>query len=221
MRNFHPAVGIHLRERGAQHAHLLVTIAGRNREADAVETIGFWTGADHEDFVVEGVPHTFYGAGSIMSVDPLTNEAGVRVRTTRILFSTVLPEVQLALRGYHIRKQPCSLYVAYFDPDTHALIGVPQRAFKGYISGLEMTRPELGGSAEATLHLLSSARRLTQTLTLKKSNVALRARHPGDGFRRHSDISGAVEAVWGEVRASAPAPARATQPANRRTGADR
>ena len=46
----------------------------------------------------------------------------------------------------------------------------------------------------------SAARVLTRSLPLKKSDEALQQRYPNDRFRRHIDISGSVELVWGENR---------------------
>jgi hypothetical protein len=204
MRTLDISVAAHLNARGTQHAHLLVWLLGRNRETSQVESIGFWTGADHESFVVGGQARTYYGAGTILKVNPMISEAGLNVRTVRLVFSSIPPEVQLAVRGYDIRKQPCEMHVAHFDPATEGLIGGPQRVFKGYSAGVEIVRPEAGEAAECTLSLLSSAKALTRTLTTKKSDTALRARHPEDGFRKYSDISGTVEAVWGENRAAAP-----------------
>lgn len=212
MRTLEQAVAIHLRERGAKHAHLLIRMQGRDRTTGNVETIGFWTGADHENFIVEGQSQLFFGAGTLMKVNPLVSEAGLQVRTTRMQFSAIPAEVQLAARGYDIRRQPARLYVQYFNPETHQAIGGPQRVFKGFSEGLEIIRPELGGIAEITLSLMSTARQLTKTLSLKKSNVALLARAPLDGFRKYSDVSGAVEALWGEMRAAAPSPPRPAQP---------
>jgi hypothetical protein len=208
MRTLDQAVALHLSQRGPTHAHLLINVQGRNRETEEAETIGFWTGADHETFIVEGQPTSFFGAGTLMKINPLVSEAGVNVRTTRVEFSAIPPEVQLAVRGYDIRRQPCRIYVAYFNAETMEPIGSPQRVFKGFSMGLELIRPEPGGSADMTLNLMSAARQLTRTLSLKKSRTALLARVPGDGFRDFSDISGAVEAVWGEIRSTGPAPSR-------------
>jgi len=213
MRTLDTAVLAHLQQRGTQHAQLLAWVQARNRETDAIETIGFWTGADHEDFVVNGQTRTYYGAGTMLKVNPLIGEAGLKVRTSRLKLSHLAPEVQIAIRGYDARNAPCELHVAYFDPVSHALIDSPQRVFKGVIAGVDITRGEIGNEGSCEVGLLSSARSMIRTLALKKSDTALRARAPGDAFRQYTDISGTVEAVWGEQRAAAPsAPAAAAAP---------
>jgi len=194
----------HLQTRAARDAHLLVWIAARNRETDATETIGFWTGADHRDFSIGGETRSYYGAGTLLKMDNLVVETGLQVRTHRLVFSSVAPEVQLATRGYETREAPFQMHVAYSDALTKELIDAPVRRFKGVCAGLKITRPKKGGEANLELSVQSSAKELTKTLPIKKSDEALRARSPGDRFRRYTDISGSVETVWGDIRAKAP-----------------
>lgn len=204
------AINDHLQSRGPRHAHLLVWIEARNRDTQAAEEIGFWTGADHQDFTTGGQTQTYYGAGGLLKMSPLTIEAGLKVRTQRLTFSKVAPEVQLAVRGYDTYKARIRIYVAYFDVRTRALIDEPVRRFKGRVAGLTMPREkrEAGdkqpGFAKLELSVRSAAEELTQGLPVKKSDEALQERAPGDRGRRYIDVSGAAETVWGEIRAKAP-----------------
>tara|TARA_R110002094_G_scaffold160396_5_gene145786 strand:- start:1157 stop:1825 length:669 start_codon:yes stop_codon:yes gene_type:complete len=186
--------------RGAKHAHLLIWFQGRNRDTDEFETIGFWTGADQETFVVDGETRTYYAAGNVLKVEPLVSEIGLSVRTSRVTLSAISPEVEIAVLGYEIREAPCQMHIAYFDPITHELIDTPQRVFKGFTAGVDIIRPATGGEARCDISLRSSARALTRTSALKKSDVALRGRAPADAFRQYTDVSGTVEVVWGERR---------------------
>lgn len=93
-----------------------------------------------------------------------------------------------------------TIHVANFDPQTAVLIANPVRRFKGFIKGLDFTRPALGGEAKCEMAVQSAARVLTRTLPLKKSDGALRGRHAADGFRKYADLSGAIETAWGELR---------------------
>ncbi|MBM2294712.1 hypothetical protein JQX09_22400 [Sulfitobacter pseudonitzschiae] len=205
MRELSTAISQFLQSRGPRHAHLMVWIEARNRETGQAETIGFWTGADHTEIAIGGVTRTYFGAGTLLSMSPLIIEAGLNVRTSRLHFSKVAPEVQVAVRGYETREAPTEVHVAYFDALTHQLIDAPVRVFKGRITGLKMTRPKKGDpSAICEVSMQTTARALTKTLALKKSNAALLARAPSDQFRDAADISGAIETVWGEIRAKGP-----------------
>lgn len=220
------AIREHLQSRGGRHAQLLVRIAARDRETGAIQSTGFWTGKDHQDFTAEGVTQTYFGAGTLLDLDHLVVEKGLNVRTQRLVFSKVAPEVQLALRGYETREADTRIYIAYFNPLTREMIDAPVRRFKGKTVGLKIKRAKrapgkkTAGPATAELSVLSNAVELTKTLAVKKSEAALQGRAPGDGFRRYTDISGTVEVAWGELRATAlestsaasatPAPVRET-----------
>lgn len=202
-----PALLAHLQSRGARHARLLVWITARDRSTGLPETRGFWTGADHRVFSIGGEDRTYYGAGSLIRIAPLVGEGGVNVRNTRLSFSPISDEFRSAVQGYDTNDAPVQIHVANFDPATRQLIAEPQRRFKGFVKGLDFTRGVLGGEATCEVVVQSAARVLTRSLPLKKSDAALRARHPGDGFRQYTDVSGSIETVWGEARGAAPATA--------------
>lgn len=186
----------HLNARGARRARLLVWIMARDRTLGTPASIGFWTGADIRTFSIGGEARIYHGAGSLLKISPLVMETGVRVRTIRLVMSAIGPEFRQAVRAYDLRDARVDIHIANFDPLTRALIADPQRRFKGYVKGLTFPRAELGGESEAELAVQSAARALTRTLPLRKSDEALRERHPGDGFRRYVDVSGSVTVDW-------------------------
>ena len=195
----------HLQSRGTRMAHLLVWGRATDRATGAAATIGFWTGADHRIFDIDGESRTYLAAGSLLKVQPIIGEVGVRVRTTRLTFSGASPEFQQAVAQYDTNDARADFHVADFNAETHALIAAPQRRYKGYIKGIDYPRPAVKsdgkpGVAEAEVSVQSAARVLTRSLPLKKSDEALQQRHPNDRFRRYIDISGSVELVWGEHR---------------------
>lgn len=206
MRDFTPILLAHLAERGARHAQVLIWIEAKDRATGAPATIGLWSGADHETFSINGQARDYYGAGTILKVPPIITERGMSVRTTRMEFSAVAPEVQEATRGYETRNAPFQMHIANFDPQTEQLIAEPHRVYKGIVAGLEFTRPPPGEQATCELSIVNSARALTRTLALRKSDASLRARSPNDAFRQYADVSGSIEVVWGEIRQAAPTP---------------
>lgn len=204
MRAIHPDILAHLQARSPMNAALLVWFEARNRSTGLPETAGFWSGPDHREFSVGGAARTYHAAGSMISVPPLIGETGLNVRTTRLSFSPLSPEVQVAIRGYDTRRAPVEMHVVYFDAETDAQIGTPQRVFKGRVSGITLPRAAVGGEAAAEVAVSSAAEALIRTVALKRSDAALRARVAWDGFRRYTDVSGVVETVWGEERAKSP-----------------
>ena len=202
-----PARLAHLQSRGARHARRLVWITATERATGDPVSVGFWTGADHRVFSIGGADRSYYGAGSLIKVAPLVGETGIKVRTTRLTFSPISNEFRAAVALYDTNEAPVQIHVVNFDPQPRALIAEPLRRFKGFVKGLNFTRPTPGREATCEMAVQSAARVLTLTLPLKKSDAALQERHPGDGFRRYTDVSGSVETWWGERRGAAPASA--------------
>jgi hypothetical protein len=201
MRLLDPAICAQLAARNGLNARLLAFITARDRSTGDPVSIGFWTGEDHQTFVINGDARTYYGAGTLLSMPPLQSEVGLRVRSHRIVFSPLAPEVQQAIRGYDPRLAPTELHVAYFDLQSQALIADPVRVFKGFIDTVKIVTPPVGGSAEVQVDLMSSAHALTRVLALKKSHESLIARAPTDQFRSYTSVTGAVTCVWGEKKA--------------------
>lgn len=194
-----------LAARRGRVARVLVWIKAKNRSTGLAEPLGLWSGGDHQDFVIGGKARTYFGAGAMIDMDPLTSDIGLTVRRYVLNLSPIVPEVQQIIRGYDPRLAAVQIHVADFDPDTHSLLASPVRVFKGWIDTVHISEPAPDGEASCEVALLSAAQALTRTLPRKRSDQTLRARAPGDAFRKYADISGSVETVWGEKRGKAPA----------------
>ncbi|MDR5655367.1 hypothetical protein [Ruixingdingia sedimenti] len=199
MRSYDSATAAYMAARSPIHAHALVWVAARNRETGLSETIGFWTGDDHRDFVVAGSTRTYYGAGAALGVDPIRRGTGLQVRTQRLSLSGIAPEVQLAVRGYDVRHAVIEIHRAVFDPLTLALVAPPHRLFKGYIDKLRFQTGAKGEASSVDLDVASGARALATPLSRKRSDASLRARMPADAFRQYASQADAVETRWGSA----------------------
>lgn len=182
--------------------HHLVWIAARNRTTDEIETLGLWTGADHQEFSVEGELRPYVGAAGIVALPNIVSGTGTDVRSMRLRLAPMAPEVELAIRGYDARQAPIQIHRLLTDPDTMAPIGIPVRRFRGWINSLELVTAADGEEGRCDLTLVSSARAGTKTLAQKKSDASQRLRQrPGGGedrFYQYADVSGAVQVKWGE-----------------------
>lgn len=197
MRTYSPATAALFASRAPFVGHLLVWFRARNRDTDAVETIGFWTGADHADFVIGSETRTYYGAGAMISMDPIQRETGLKVRTQRITFSQVSAELMQLLRGYDSAHAPVEVRRAMFDPDTDMLVDTPHIIIKGYVNTAKLPTPAKGETASIPIEVATAARALTKPLSRFRSNATLLARTPGDPFRRYATMTDAVEVKWG------------------------
>ena len=197
MRSLSPVTQAWFDARNPIHAHALVWIEARHRSTDAVETIGLWTGDDHATFAVSGQARTYFGAGNVLSLDPIRRGTGLQVRTQRVTLSGLTPETQMALRGYDARHARVEIHRALFHPDTGLLLDAPHRLFRGTIDRLKIVTPARGETGKAEVELASAARALTTPVSRKRSDASLRARNPADGFRKYASQAEAVETPWG------------------------
>jgi hypothetical protein len=198
MRSYSPATAAYFASRGAFVGHVLVWIRARNRTSGATETIGFWTGDDHREFVIDGLTRTYYAAGALLSVDPIRRQTGVNGRTQRASLSHLAPEVLQALRGYDARQAPVEIHRALFNPDTGALIDEPHVIISGYIDKAPLPVPAKGETGSAKIEIATHARALTRNLGRSRSDATLRARAPGDAFRQYAGLADTVETPWGK-----------------------
>lgn len=195
-----PAEYSHLTARAGRRAAALIRITARQISSGAPVTAGFWTGPDHQEFVVEGAQQLYYGAGGLISVDPIRAIIGLDVQQCGASFALHTPEVTMAVRGYELRQAEVMIHRALFNPLTDELIGISRR-FKGQIDQVVITEPTEAEPGSCQITMVGSARRGTRVLALKKSDASQRLRNRVSGgedrFARYSDISGAVPARWG------------------------
>lgn len=198
MRDFSPATAAYFAARGPILAHVLMWVTARNRATGEHETIGFWTGADHQVFTIDGVARTYYAAGNMLAVDPLKWRAGLQVRTQRVTLSQVAPEVQELIRGYDPRHAAVEIHRALFDPVSEGLVDTPHLLLRGYVDKVSVTTPAKGATGDVTVEIASAARALTRPLNRYRSNASLTARAPTDTFRKYASTTDKIEVPWGK-----------------------
>lgn len=199
MRDYDLATSAYLAGRVGIVSRVLLWVTARNRTTGAAETMGLWTGEDHLDFTIDGQVRTYFGAGGLVDVPPLTFQSGLLVRRHRVTIGILTPEAQQLLRGYDARLGLVEIHRALFSTETRQLVADPHKVFTGWIDELTIKTPAAGGRAVAEVALVSAARGLTVALPLKKSDEVQKLR-AGDRFRKYQAISGTFETVWGETR---------------------
>lgn len=197
MRTYNPATAACFASRAAFIGHVLVWISARDRASGAVETIGFWTGADHQQFTIDGQVRLYYAAGAMLKMDPIRRQTGLKVRTQRITFSQIAPEMEMLIRGYDPRHAPVEVHRALFHPETEALIDEPHVLIRGFIDRAPLTTPAKGEAGQVTLEIASEARALTKPLSRSRSDATLRGRNGDDAFRQYASLTETAETPWG------------------------
>lgn len=186
-----------LEERRGTDAHVLLWFQARNRSTGAPETLGFWSGDDHREFLVDGEIRTYFGAGSVIDVPPIIAAPGFGVREYRVKLPPMLDEVKQLLQQYEPRHAEVHIHSAAFDIDTGNLMPPVNRRFKGYLNKAPEELGPKGKPSHTQLVLVSPARKLTQGLPLKRSNAELQRRNPNDLGREYSDVAGEWPVPWG------------------------
>jgi len=199
MRSFDAPTLAALQSRSAIVARLLIWATARNRASGLPESVGLWTGADDRSFTIGGSSRTYVGAGGLMQVPPMVSQIGLSVRMHRVTLSPLNQKVIDLIRVHDARFAPVEIHRALFDPLTMALISEPHRIFKGQVDEVELPIDGDGLQTRCEVTLASSARYLTRTLTLKRSDAS-QQRRSGDRFLRYADVSGEVDIFWGERR---------------------
>lgn len=209
MKILDPAILAARQARGGTSSHGLIWLTVKDRATGAPQTMGFWTGDDHQTFVINGVGRTYYGAGNLLAIGDLTSEVGLVIRMLDITLSGLTLEAQQAFKGYDARLAPVELHRAEFDPDTGNLLAEPERVFKGWADKVNWARGAKADDGTATMTctvtLASASRALTRTLAQKFSDASQKLRSPSDTFFQYVDVSGSATVFWGSKRVASSA----------------
>ena len=200
MRILDPTSAAYLAARTGVASRHMVHVIAKNRTTGALGALGLWQGDDHLTIAIGGINRTYYGAGTLIGVEPIRAGIGLEVRMLQLALSPLTPEVALMLRGYDARLAPAEIHRALLSLESGQLIAEPIRVFRGWVDEVKIRTGEVGGTNEATVTLASAARGLTRALTLTRSDAEMRRRNAGDRFREYTDVAGEVGVWWGEKR---------------------
>lgn len=186
---------------GAVVPRWLVWIQALDQETGLRQAAGFWSGDDDADFVIGGETRRYICVGAMLKLPALTYEAGTNVQSQPLSFSLLSQEVERAVRQYSLRLAPVEIHLMLHDAKTWEIAGIA-RAFKGTVEAATIKDGAKAGSgAPSTLDLevVSSSRRGTKTLPVKKSSASQRLRLETDRGRQYADMAGAkIHVAWGE-----------------------
>lgn len=198
MKTLAPALDAHLRSRTGITAHVLVWVEATDRTTGDPAPFGFWTGDDDREFVIDGSPRLYLGAGSLVEVGDLVCEIGYVVRMQRMTLSHLAGRIKTLLATVDVRLKRCAWHQVHLAHGSHDLVAPPRLVFKGRVERMPLPDAAQGREVAAEVEMASYAREMTRPLALKKSDEALQSRHPGDRFRRYIAVSGRVTTSWGE-----------------------
>lgn len=161
----------------------------------AAQSLGFWTGDDHDTLTVNGQPRLYYGAQGAIDFPPFVSEIGTQIRAYEFRLG-LSPEGEALVRGYRLGGAPIEIHTALFDARSMLLIDV-QPQFIGEIANVTLPSPDLDQPAAITLSCVSSARRGTMTRGAYQSDASQRLRSASDTIRAASELGSASSDPWG------------------------
>lgn len=186
-------------ERGPLAIDVLLWVVAKSRATGAAEAMGLWTGHDVISLTVEGAARTYYGAGTVLGINDIVSQMGTNVQMQSVRLNALTPEIEQMIQGYDARQAPVEIHLRRVDPETGAELDIT-RCFKGFLDGAPIATGAKGGSSALEAQLASSARNLTRTVALRRSDASHQRAHAGDGFFRHAAVSGSVPVWWGQVK---------------------
>lgn len=200
MRDLPPEILALLTKRQGIIVHRLYLLSARNRGTGDIEQIGIWSGADHQDFTVDGQTHTFYGGGNFLTSSDLKSDRGLTIRKLSVEMAPFTAEIRTVLREYDPKFQPMFVYLAFFDPETNNMVANPWRVFKGWIDTAPERRGAKGDKSQAVINGVGHTRILTRTFPAKRSNETQKLRDPNDTFFSNVAITGTINTPWGTAK---------------------
>lgn len=197
MRELPPEFANEIAKRGPISARTFIVVVAKNRETNVPERLCLWTGDDHQEFNVEGVNETFYGASGVLSIDDIKNEIGTNIRKLVITLANLTPEVAILIRGFNVKLAEVRIYTALFSPESGLQVTPFLRRFKGWVDKAPITTARKGSGSTAKFECVNHSRNLSRTVPSRRSNENQRLRNSGDAFFNYVTVTGNIQTNWG------------------------
>lgn len=182
-----------------------VNLKVKVRGSDPVEyvNIGMWNGrVPITTFVIN--PHTgasierdYTGVGSLLNVPPIPSKLDLEVRTIRMTFSGLTPEMLAAIRQYDAKFGEIEIHRGIFDPDTNRLVDPAMVRFFGMIDKAPIKISASGGVGTIDMECVSSSNILIRTSGKRFSDDTIKDDRSGDRICRFIDTQGDTRIWWG------------------------
>lgn len=197
MRNLPSEISSYLASNAGIVVRQLLWVEAKNRSTGEVETIGFWSGEDHIQFVIDGDTRTYYGSGQFIGFNELVVESSLTIRRLTATVVGITPEIETVLRNYDPKMAPTQVHLAFFSATTNNLLAPPVRVDKGWIDKFTIKTPIVNDKGEGSIQMMGNTRYLTRRLPFKRSDQTQKKRLAGDTFYNDVTITGQVSTPWG------------------------
>jgi hypothetical protein len=152
---------------------------------------------------------TWFGAGGLISISPITLVSNLTVQNVTVTLSQVADRVNDLVRSYECKQGRVEIFRGRFDPDTRLLVAPARSRFVGFIDDIQIRTPEEGGDGAVTLTCTSHTQELTRTNSETRSHASQLARTAPlyDDFYVDTTVVGGWQFFWGRTNGTVQGPA--------------
>lgn len=174
-----------------------ISVRGLMRFDFGTGTYGFTTSI--QPIVYNGLT---YQPGGVIKVSDFADSIGLAAQQFTISLSTspddtLTPAVLQTIENEDYRDRPVTIYDAFFDPATGALLFV-QAVRRGYVDTIDhIDTQDTGYSISANCE--TRALDYTRTNGRKRTDLDQKRRNPGDTWFLHSSMRGREIVYWGRA----------------------
>jgi hypothetical protein len=176
-----------------------VWIRALNTVTEGIEEIGVWNGNVPVTVNVirpdtgATVSRVYQGLAGLMQVPSIPMSMKLEVRSIRLAFSNLSPELINAVLVYNTKSQPIEIHRGLLDPSTMNLVDPALCRFDGLINKAPFKRAKAGNDGQFTLECQSHARTLAMGNPEKLSDEFFKRR---GGRMPYMDVIAHI--VWGQ-----------------------
>lgn len=159
-------------------------------------THGFWSGAGVFTYNAQD----YIGAASLFEVEAVDETEGLEANAVNIALRAVpeaglTPDVLANIETYAYKQTTVTLSIAFFDPDTNALVSV-EPVMSGILDQIAHEEDGEGGY-RLVGRIESRSRDHTRTGYRRRSHEDQQTISAGDGGLRHAAVVGQQRIYWG------------------------
>ena len=161
--------------------------------------VGFWSDLANITALVldpdtrAPVLRPWYGAGGLIGISDIPAVGHIQVENITIDMSQLQPQVEEAVRLYHVKQARVEIFRGLLDPVSGQLVAPAEPRFVGYIDKVDIQTPSEGQSGSVRIEVASHSQELLRSNPSTRSHEDQQVRAPGDIFF----IDAAVVGDWG------------------------
>src|SRR3990167_5105385 len=180
-------------------------IVARDRDTGDPVPDGMWS--DIRNVIAEvvdpdtggTVERTFYGSGTLISIDDIPLVSSLTVQSITIRMNQVEDRVEQLVRTYDVKQARVEVFRGHLDPDTRLLVAPAECRFVGFVDKVEIKTPSENEDGGVSLTCVSHTQEMTRSNPDTRSHESQKRRNASDNFFEDAGVVGEWEIFWGRT----------------------